>query len=110
MKDESDTQNQVVDHEAEIQEVLGEIQRIHENPQVMKSPEEFEAMERELNQLTDRLSALLLRQQIQHSLDSDDLHVALLLQVWKVEPIEKNGKSVTGPLDGMTGKTGMRPF
>src|SRR3989449_10904415 len=53
-----------------IQEVLNELRQMQQTPQLVTSPEDLEALEREIRQRTDRLGSLLVGHHMQHALDS----------------------------------------
>lgn len=59
--------------EEQIQESLMELKRISEKQSFMKNANDLEAMEREINKVTDRLSGLILAKKIQQSVDSPEL-------------------------------------
>jgi len=76
--------SQDIDYDRQIQEALDELQQMQETPQLVSSPEEFEALERAIRQRTDRLGSLLVGHHLQQSLDSDTLQAeqALLVRHW----------------------------
>ena len=55
------------DYATQIQEALDELQQMQEAPKVVTSPEELDALEREIRQRTNRLVSLLLGLHLQHS-------------------------------------------
>ena len=63
--------SQDTDDARHIQEVLSELQQMQQPPRLVTSPEELEALEREMRQRTDRLGSLLVGQHLQQALDSD---------------------------------------
>jgi hypothetical protein len=58
------------DYASSIQEVLNELRQMQQTPQLVTSPEELEALEREIRQRTDRLGSLLVGHHMQQALDS----------------------------------------
>jgi hypothetical protein len=81
------------DYDRQIQEALDELQQMQEMPQLVSSPEEFEALERAIRQCTDRLGSLLVGQHLQQSLDADTLQAeqALLVSHWP-KPLTNDGR------------------
>lgn len=55
---------------ASIEDELAELQS---STRIVTTPEEMEALEREIRVLTDRLAAAILGQKVQASLDSDEM-------------------------------------
>ncbi|MCP3879605.1 MAG: hypothetical protein GY701_14620, partial [Sulfitobacter sp.] len=64
------------DYQARIDEIQDQIRDYVENPRSRQSPEELEKLEREIQELTEKLAALVIGRQIQHSLDSEPLQEA----------------------------------
>ena len=62
--------SQESDYPKAIQEVLNELQQMQQTPRLVTSPEEIEALEREMRQRTDRLGGLLVGYHLQQALDS----------------------------------------
>ncbi len=60
-------------HAWQYEEVMGELDELRKNARIVTTPEELEALEREIRELTDRLASLLLEQKLQVSLDSAEL-------------------------------------
>ncbi len=60
-------------HTSQYEEVLAELDELRKNARILIPPEELEALEREIRELTDRLASLLLEQKLQTSLDSAEL-------------------------------------
>jgi hypothetical protein len=58
------------DYTSHIQEVLNELRQMQQTPQLVTSPEELEALEREIRQRTDRLGSLLVGHHMQQAVDS----------------------------------------
>ena len=81
------------DYATQIQEAFDELQQMQEAPQVVTSPEELDALERDIRGRTDRLSSLLLGLHLQHSLDSEDLQAEqdLLVSQWP-KPLKNDGR------------------
>ena len=76
-----------------IQEVLNELRQMQQTPQLVTSPEELEALEREIRQRTDRLGSLLVGYHMQQALDSAALQAeqAQLVSHWP-KPLKNDGK------------------
>ena len=68
--------NQDSDDARSIQEVLNELRQMQETPRLVTSPDELEALEREIRQRTDRLGSLLVGHHLQQALDSAALQAA----------------------------------
>ncbi len=60
MTSDSGLTSQDSDDARDIQEVLNELRQMQQTPRLVTSPEELEALEREIRQRTDRLGSLLL--------------------------------------------------
>ena len=75
-----------------IQEVLNELRHMQETPRLVMSPEELEALEREMRQRTDRLGSFLVRHHLQQALDSAALQAAQeqLVHQWPT-PLKNDG-------------------
>jgi hypothetical protein len=84
---------QDTDYARHIQEVLDELQQMQEAPRLVTSPEELEALEREIRQRTDRLGSLLVGHHLQQALDSTGLQVEqdLLVSHWP-KPLKNDGR------------------
>jgi hypothetical protein len=93
MTSDSGLTRQDSDYATQIQDALDELQQMQEAPRVVTTPEEFETLEREVRERTDRLSSLLLGLHLQHSLDSEDLQAeqALLASHWP-KPLKNDGR------------------
>src|SRR4029450_11870169 len=76
-----------------IQEVLDELRQMQQSPQLVTSPAELEALEREIRQRTDRLGSLLVGKHLQQALDSDTLQAEQeqLVRQWPKQ-IKNDGK------------------
>lgn len=72
------------EYQAEIDEIQDQLRDYRDNPRLVQSPEELEKLEQEIRELTEQLGALITGQQIQHSLDSEELQQAQskLLSQW----------------------------
>jgi hypothetical protein len=62
--------SQDTDYTRHIQEVLNELRQMEQTPRLVTSPDELEALEREIRQRTDRLGSLLVGYHMQQALDS----------------------------------------
>ena len=65
--------SQDTDYAQHIQEVLSELQQMQQTPRLVMSPEELEALEREIRQRTDHLGSLLVGHHLQQALDAATL-------------------------------------
>ena len=70
MTSDSGLTSQNTDNARHIQEVLNELRQMQQTPQLVTSPAELEALEREIRQHTDRLGSLLVGHHLQQALDS----------------------------------------
>ncbi len=70
MTGDSGLTNRDSDDARHIQEVLNELRQMQETPRLVTSPNELEALEREIRQRTDRLGSLLVGHHLQQALDS----------------------------------------
>ena len=61
------------DYARHIQEALHELHQLQQTPRLVTSPDELEALEREIRQHTDRLGSLLVGHHLQQALDSTAL-------------------------------------
>ena len=93
MTSESGLTSQDSDYVSHIQEVLNELRQMQQTPQLVTSPEELEALEREIRQRTDRLGSLLVGYHMQQALDSAALQAeqAQLVSHWPT-PLKNDGK------------------
>jgi hypothetical protein len=93
MTSESGLTSQDSDYVSHIQEVLNELRQMQQTPQLVTSPEELEALEREIRQRTDRLGSLLVGYHMQQALDSAALQAeqAQLVSHWP-KPLKNDGK------------------
>jgi hypothetical protein len=85
--------SQDTDDARQIQEVLDGLHHMQETPQLATSPEELEALEREIRHRTDHLGSLLVGHHLQHALESMALQTeqALLVSHWP-KPLKNDGK------------------
>ena len=85
--------SQDTDYARHIQEVLDELRQMQQPPQLVTSPAELEALEREIRQRTDRLGSLLVGQHLQQALDSDAFQAEQeqLVRQWP-KPLKNDGK------------------
>jgi hypothetical protein len=65
MMSDSGLTSQETDNARHIQEVLNELRQMQQNPRLVTSPDDLEALEREIRQRTDRLGSLLVGYHIQ---------------------------------------------
>ena len=81
------------DYARHIQEVLHELQQMERTPRLVTSPDDLEALEREIRQRTDRLGSLLVGYHLQQAMDSTALQAAqeLLVHQWP-KPLKNDGK------------------
>src|SRR5918911_4293880 len=93
MTRESDLSSQDTDNARHIQEVLNELRQMQQTPRLVTSPDDLEALEREIRQRTDRLGSLLVGYHLQQALDSDTLQAAQeqLVHQWP-KPLKNDGK------------------
>jgi hypothetical protein len=93
MTSDSGLNRQETDYARHIQEVLDELRQMQQPPQLVTSPDELEALEREIRQRTDRLGSLLVGQHLQQALDSDALQAEQeqLVRQWP-KPLKNDGK------------------
>jgi hypothetical protein len=93
MTSDSGLISQDSDYAGRIQEVLNELRQMQQTPQLVTSPEELEALEREIRQRTDRLGSLLVGHHLQQALDAPALQAeqALLVSQWP-KPLKSDGK------------------
>src|SRR5437870_2605393 len=73
MTSESGLTYEDTDDTRHIQEALHELHQLQQTPQLVTSPEELEALEREIRQRTDRLGSLLVGHHLQQALDAPAL-------------------------------------
>jgi len=85
--------SQDTDYTRDIQAVLDELHQMQQTPRLVTSPEELEALEREIRQGTDRLGSLLFGYHLPQTLDSPALQAeqGLLVSHWP-KPLKSDGK------------------
>src|SRR5262245_59289644 len=76
MTNDSALARQDTDYAKHIQEVLNALRQLQQTPRLVTSPDELEALEREIRQCTDRLGSLLVGYHMQQALDSAALQAA----------------------------------
>ena len=76
-----------------IHEVLNELRQMQQTPRLVTSPDELEALEREIRQRTDRLGSFLVGPHLQHALDSAAVQAEQAQRVsqWP-KPLQNDGK------------------
>jgi len=85
--------SQDTDYARDIQEVLNELRQMERTPRLVTSPDELEALEREMRRRTDRLGSLLVGYHLQQAMDSTALQAEqdLLVSHWPT-PLTNDGK------------------
>ena len=111
MPSESGLINQDSDYAQHIQEVLNELRQIQQTPWLVTSPDELEALEREIRHRTDRLGSLLVGYHMQQALDSAALQAEQerLVSQWpkslqsdgKVKVRVRTAQGYSGPVWGI---------
>jgi hypothetical protein len=93
MPSESGLTRQDTDNASHIQEVLNELRQMQQTPRLVTSPDDLEALEREIRQRTDRLGSLLVGYHLQQALDSTALQAEQerLVRQWP-KPLKNDGK------------------
>jgi hypothetical protein len=93
MMSDSGLSSQESDYASHIQAVLNELRQMQQTPQLVTSPEELEALEREIRQRTDRLGSLLVGHHMQQALDSAALQAEQerLVRQWP-KSLKSDGK------------------
>src|SRR6516165_7905124 len=89
--------SQQSDYASHIQAVLNELRQMQQTPQLVTSPEDLEALEREMRQRTDHLGSLLVGHHMQQALDSAALQAApeQLVRQWPT-PLKNDGRVKVG--------------
>src|SRR5215472_7275561 len=97
MASESGWSSQDTAYAGDIQEVLNELRQMQQTPRLVTSPEELEALEREIRQRTDRLGSLLVGHHLQQALDSAALQTEQeqLVHQWP-KPLKNDGRVKVG--------------
>src|SRR6266436_3421687 len=85
--------SQHTDDARHIQEVLSKLHQMQQTPHLVTSPEELEALEREIRQRTDHLGSLLVGHHLQQALDAAALQAEQehLVHHWS-KPLQNDGK------------------
>jgi hypothetical protein len=85
--------SQDTDYARDIQEVLNELRQMERTPRLVTSPDELEALEREIRRRTDRLGSLLVGHHLQQAMDATALQAEqdLLVNHWPT-PLKNDGK------------------
>jgi hypothetical protein len=93
MTSDSGLTSQDTDYARHIQEVLHELRQMQQTPRLVTSPDDLEALEREIRQRTDRLGSLLVGYHMQQALDSAALQAEQeqLVSHWP-KPLKNDGK------------------
>jgi hypothetical protein len=93
MTSDSGVTSQETDYAKHIQEVLDELRQLQQPPRLVTSPDDLEALAREMRPHTDRLGSLLVGYHIQQALDSTALQAEQerLVSHWP-KPLENDGK------------------
>src|SRR5262245_59982667 len=93
MPSESGLTNQDSDDAQHIQEVLNELRQMQQTPLLVTSPDDLEALEREIRHRTDRLGGLLVGYHMQQALDAAALQAEQerLVRHWP-KPLKNDGK------------------
>src|SRR5262249_18937225 len=97
MTSDSGLTNQDSDAARYIQEVLNELRQMQETPRLVTSPNELEALEREIRQRTDCLGSLLVGHHLQQALDAAALQAEQepLVRQWP-KPLKNDGRVKVG--------------
>src|SRR6266852_3936051 len=93
MTNDSGSTRQDTDYARHIQEALHELHQLQQTPRLVTSPDELEALEREIRQHTDRLGSLLVGHHLQQALDSAALQAEQeqLVRQWS-KPLKNDGR------------------
>ena len=93
MTNDSGSTRQDTDYARHIQEALHELHQLQQTPRLVTSPDELEALEREIRQSTDRLGSLLVGHHLQQALDSTALQAEQeqLVRQWP-QSLKNDGK------------------
>ena len=90
MTSDSGVAKQYSDYARQIQETLDALPHMQETPRLVTSPDEREALEREIRQRTDLLGSLLVGYHIQQALDSAPLQAEQVQLVSQWPKLLKN--------------------
>jgi hypothetical protein len=93
MTSDSGSTRQDTEYARHIQEALHELHQLQQTPRLVTSPDELEALEREMRQRTDRLGSLLVGYHLQQALDSAALQAEQerLVKQWP-KPLKNDGR------------------
>jgi len=85
--------SQDTDNARHIQEILNELRQMQQTPRPVTSPDDLEALEREIRQGTDHLGSLLVGHHLQQALDATALRAeqAQLVSPWP-KTVKNDGK------------------
>ena len=97
MTSDSGLASQDSDDALYIQAVLNELRQMQQTPRLVTSPEELEALERDIRQRTDRLGSLLVGYHLQQALDGAALQATQehLVHQWP-KPLKHDGRVKVG--------------
>ena len=93
MTSEAGLTSQDTDYTRDIQETLNELRQMQQTPRLVTSPDDLEALEREIRQRTDRLGSLLVGYHLQQALDAATVQAEQeqLVRQWP-KPLKNDGK------------------
>jgi hypothetical protein len=93
MTSDAGVTNQDTDYAGHIQEVLHELRQRAQTPRLGTSPDDLEALEREIRPRTNRLGSFLVGSPLQQALDATALQAAQerLVRQWP-KPLKNDGK------------------
>jgi len=93
MPSESGLTNQDSEYAQHIQEVLNELQQMQQPPRLVTSPDDLEALAREMRHRTDRLGSLLVGSHMQQAVNAAALQAEQerLVRHWP-KPLKNDGK------------------
>ena len=93
MTSDSGLTSQDTDYAKHIQEVLDELRQLQQPPRLVTSPDDLEALEREIRHHTDRLGSLLVGHHMQQALDAAALQAEQerLVRQWP-KSLKSDGK------------------
>src|SRR6266850_7340125 len=93
MTSDSGSTRQDTEYARHIQEALHELHQLQQTPRLVTSPDELEALEREMRQRTDRLGSLLVGHHLQQALDAAALQAEQerLVRQWP-KSLKSDGK------------------
>src|SRR6266849_6449466 len=93
MTSEAGLTSQDTDYTRDIQETLNELRQMQQSPRLVTSPDDLEALEREIRQRTYRLGSLLVGYHLQQALDAATVQAEQeqLVRQWP-KPLKNDGK------------------